>query len=234
MTEEYSVSDLEDIVIKQFYEQNSPTHRYASFDYCFNYFQDSTHQSLEADIEKSCLHLSFYLASWGMLRGSSFLLQKSIQHYVPLINYIIDLKKQNHDIWHIDADNYSTKNINTLIEVYDNIKKILIGTEANQHLTLITKIMLGIFGNVPAFDQYFSNTFRILAIETNKCGFRSFNQRSLTNIRKFYEANKESINKLHNDINTIEFHTGKSSGNKYTIAKIIDMYGFAKSINNPI
>jgi hypothetical protein len=33
-----------------------------------------------------CLQLGFYLASWGMLRGSSTLLCKSTRHYEPVIN----------------------------------------------------------------------------------------------------------------------------------------------------
>lgn len=36
-------------------------------------------------MEVSCLHLGFYLASWGMLRGSSDLLQRSARHLVPLM-----------------------------------------------------------------------------------------------------------------------------------------------------
>ena len=49
--------------------------RYASFDYCFNYFQDARDAQETAglargdQLELSCLHLGFYLASWGMMRG---------------------------------------------------------------------------------------------------------------------------------------------------------------------
>ena len=52
-----------------------PTERYASFDYCFNYFQsykEAGNQSALIDlanIQTSCLQLAFYLASWGMFRG---------------------------------------------------------------------------------------------------------------------------------------------------------------------
>jgi hypothetical protein len=54
-----------------------PDARYASFDYCFNYFRSFREQDRTADIaapqnlQMSCLQLGFYLASWGMLRGSS-------------------------------------------------------------------------------------------------------------------------------------------------------------------
>ena len=63
-----------------------PDARYASFDYCFNYFQAFREAGNVGAIaepenrELSCLHLGFYLASWGMLRGSAELLQKSARH----------------------------------------------------------------------------------------------------------------------------------------------------------
>jgi hypothetical protein len=65
--------------------------RYSSFDYCYNYFQRT--ENLEDDIEKSCLVLGFYLASWGMLRASSFMLQKSVKYLQPTIQYISSLDK---------------------------------------------------------------------------------------------------------------------------------------------
>jgi len=66
--------------------------RSASFDYCFNHFQsfreeDKVQKLAEAgNMEMSCLQLGFYLASWGMLRGSSFLLEKSLRFYQPPIS----------------------------------------------------------------------------------------------------------------------------------------------------
>lgn len=75
--------------VKEFQEKNKNEDRNASFDYCYNYFRNSSADEIEQNIEKSCLHLMSYLASWGMLRGSSFLLKKSIKYYETLIKYII-------------------------------------------------------------------------------------------------------------------------------------------------
>ncbi len=58
--------------------------RYASFDYCFNYFQEFKEQgrikqlSNSSNIQHSCLQLGYYLASWGMLRRKGFLLKKRV------------------------------------------------------------------------------------------------------------------------------------------------------------
>jgi len=65
-------------------------------------------------------------------------------------------------------------------------------------LTLITKILLGVFGFVPAFDNYFCDTFRNIAV--GKCGFRTLNDNSLSFIKSFYQANNESIDNLSKQI----------------------------------
>ncbi len=55
------IENLETI-INEFKSKSKPTDRYTSFDYCNNYFK--TTYNLKTDLEKSCLVLGFYLASW--------------------------------------------------------------------------------------------------------------------------------------------------------------------------
>ena len=155
-----------------------------------------------------------------MFRGSSFLIQKSAKHFQTTIEYIATLDKS---VWDIDVDNYDQKNIQTIITIYKEIKALLV-TNGNADLTLITKIQLGVFGFIPAFDTYFCNTFRV--ISNGQCGFRKVNEKSLTLIKTFYEANKASIDNLSADTFTSEFLKGQKTKLNYTKAKIIDMYGF--------
>lgn len=138
----YEREDVKNI-IDSFISKTTVEHRYSSFDYCYNYFL--TTNDLKIDLEKSCLVLGFYLASWGMFRGSSFLLQKSAKCFQPIVEYIACLDK---DTWRIDVDNYTDQNIDKIIQIYFGLKKALI-TEGNADLTLITKIMLGVFGFIP-------------------------------------------------------------------------------------
>lgn len=71
--------------LKAYLDRREPGARYTSFDYCFNYFQSHREQGKLPELlrgealQLSCLHLGFYLASWGMLRGSSDLLKKERQ-----------------------------------------------------------------------------------------------------------------------------------------------------------
>ena len=219
----YQQNDLKDMIAK-FQNDNSPTDRYASFDYCYHYFFKSSSEYMVRNIERSCLTIGFYLASWGMLRGSSFLLNKSAKYYEPLVGYIAGLDKET---WELDVDNYSTENIESIYEIYHKIKEIII-ENGKTHLTLVTKIMLGVFGFIPAFDNYFGNTFR--DIFKGKCGFRSVNHNALSCIRQFYEDNKREIDVYSKKIFVFDFVSGKKTKVRYPKSKIIDMYGFTKGL----
>jgi hypothetical protein len=209
-------------VVQSFLKDRLPEHRYASFDFCYNYFKCN---DILADLELSCLHLESYLASWGMLRGSSFMLQKSIKHLEPAIKYIASLPK---NYWEIDVDSYNNENIDKIIKIYQDIRNLVIEAGCRD-LTLITKILLGVFAFVPAYDDNFCAAFRKLANGKNgnpRCGFRSLNKQSLLVIKQFYDENKEVIDKLSNSTFTITFSPNENIHIHYTKAKIIDMFGF--------
>ena len=212
---------LTDIQAKvlEFTSKSNANQRYASFDYCFNYFR--TTKDLKKDVEKSCLTLGFYLASWGMFRGSSFLLQKNAKYFEPTIDYI---SSQDRSVWEIDVDNYTDQNIQKIITIYKEIKDLLI-IDGKRDLTLITKVLLGVFGFIPAYDSYFTETFR--KISDGRCGFRKVNTKSLGVIKNFYEANRATIDNLSNQIFTIDFVTEQETKINYSKAKILDMYGFS-------
>lgn len=194
----------------------SPNERYASFDYCYNYFysfykNNRIHEMAnEKNIQMSCLQLGFYLASWGMMRGSSFLLEKSVRDYTKLI---ITVSKMDSKLWEIDVDSYNEENIKLLLDCKQQIIQVL-GKENKPSDILITKIMLGIFANTPAYDQYFRKSLRL----------HSFNKKSLQKIRKFYDENKETFDSY--QIYTFDFFTSKKTNIVYTKAKLIDMFGF--------
>ena len=195
-----------------------PDERYASFDYCYTYFYSFYTQNRiseiadDANLQMSCLQIGFFLASWGMMRGSSFLIEKSIRHYK---NLIIAISKMDPKLWEIDVDSYDIENIKLLLNCKAEIIEAL-GKEFNPSDTLITKVMLGVFGNVPAFDKYFSGSFHVYKL----------NKKSLKIIRKFYEQNKTSIDLY--KIPTFDFLTSNETDVIYTKAKLIDMCGFVE------
>lgn len=208
------------VVINEFKSKSNPNDRYTSFDYCYGYFLKNKGSDLVNNMEYSCLSLGFYLASWGMLRGSSFLLEKSVKHYQPTIEYISTLKK---DTWDIDVDSYCDENYEIIMDIYNNLKDTL-EIKNHAHLTIITKVMLGVFGIIPAFDDYFVKSMK--NIFGSRSGFSSVSIKSLNNIKEFYSANEIAINDIAKDTFLTNFDTGQRTTLNYPKAKIIDMYGF--------
>lgn len=194
-----------------------PDARYTSFDYCFNYFQSFRESGNVAAIaypehvQLSCLHLGFYLASWGMLRGSAALLQKSARHFVPVVETIACTDTT---FWQIDADTYTESNIEQLLEH----SKILRGAVGSLSDILVTKIMLGVFGSVPAFDTNFKSGF----------GVSTFGAKALRKVGTFYQHNAELLEKYR--VPTLDFVTGEPTERLYTRAKVIDMAFFIEGM----
>ncbi len=190
--------------------------RYASFDFCYNYFclfykENKLSELANKDnLQLSCLQIGFYLASWGMLRGSSFLLEKSARNFS---NLIIAISKMNPKLWEIDVADYNEENISLLLDCKQQIINAL-GKENKPTDTLVTKIMLGVFANIPAFDYYFGKSMKV----------HSFNKNSLLKIKKFYLENKDVFDSF--EVHTFDFLTSNKTNNIYTKAKLIDMCGF--------
>ena len=211
--------------LNYYLSETNPTDRYTSFDYCYNYFKTNSSEYILKNMEKSCLVLGFYLASWGMLRGSSFILQKSIKFYEPIIQYIAELDK---NYWSIDVDNYSVENINKILIVYKKFNEIIIPKNEKgkpaADATLLTKILLGVFGFIPAFDTNFLKAFKFMSNDNR--GFKVVNIKNLKIISEFYSSNKIVIDEFASTTKTYDFATGEKTNISYTKAKIIDMYGF--------
>jgi hypothetical protein len=219
-------------MINQFLQHRLADRRYASYDFCYLYFQTNKGNLGGANMENSCMHLWSYLASWGMLRGSSALLQCSPSVLKELIKYFDDISHSI--IWTVDVDTYAPESKEEILNVYDGIAKILknsitktLGTEIKNikvSVTLVTKIMLGVFGCVPAIDQYFYKTFHGMYK-----GFGKLGSKELDALENFYKKRKPEIDSF--QIPVLDF-TGKNTNLQYKKAKIIDMYGFIDGFSN--
>lgn len=202
-----------EVAVERYLRDRGPSARYASFDYCFNHFQQ--HRTAVAvwgdptGMEVSCLQLGFYLASWGMLRGSSELLQRSARHLVPLVETIASVPPA---VWDLDLDAYDAEGVELVYRAALDIRSALRPVQASD--ILVTKVMLGVFGCVPAFDTYFKKGF----------GVSTFSQGSLRRVGEFYRANAHTIDALRQP--TLDFTTGQPTTRLYTRAKVVDMIFF--------
>lgn len=211
--------------VQSYLGDRSPVERPSSLDYCFNYFQAfraeaSSHLLADPDnLELSCLHLGYYLASWGMLRGSTLLYNKSVRFLQPTIELIAT---EAGDIWRIDAHRYTDENIDRLLRLSGDIARAIsvvtgpsrVGRAATP--TLVTKVMLGIFGCLPAFDRFFNIGFKKATGRVARLDWST-----LMGIRDFYAEHRPAIDA--SQVRTLDFRSGKLTRIRYTKAKVTDM-----------
>jgi hypothetical protein len=166
-------------------------------------------------MELSCLHLGFFLASWGMLRGSTTLSTQSIKCYAPVIEVIAAIDQH---IWELDAHAYTDASIELLLDLAGQLRAALPPRASS---TLVTKIMLGVFGCVPAFDTYFMRGF----------GVGRVGSAALGKVGRFYQEHADIIEA--NRIPTLDFASGAETTHTYTRAKVIDMIFFIEGGYRP-
>ena len=134
----------------------TPNHRYLSWEHCYDAFQHERN-SPSPNFDLLSLHLAFYLASWGMYRGSSNLLQKDYLIHLNAINILWQPKYNSlwGKVWadprtdRADIDLLFNQNglIDELSTYYNNV-----GVSPTD--TLITKIIMGTMGCLPAYDRF--------------------------------------------------------------------------------
>ena len=169
--------------------------RYRSWEYCYSHFIKAR-GSKDVDYDYLSLQLAFYLASWGMYRGSSFLLQKDYKIHIPVVK---ELSSEKYDtlagIECSDLRNESNQkllqDINSFLEqYYDKIRREVKEQDLKNKLsfTLITKILMGTLGCVPAYDRYF-----IAGIKNKKVATGNYNIKSIMQLVDFYEKNADQL-----------------------------------------
>lgn len=192
-----------------------PNGRYQSYDHCRQSFLDNRDDKNKRDL--ITLNLYAYLASWGMLRNS-FLMQKDYLFSRPVVDILCDSRYDSLVLF----DPFEA-NIDSQLDLIMLLKKEIIeyytgklyisDDDGGEHIidhvtdTLVSKIMLGTFGCVPAYDQYFVKALRQKGING------VFNKKSMLQIVEFANENKSEILDICNNL-----------GPLYTPMKIIDMY----------
>ncbi|MGH9089771.1 MAG: hypothetical protein ACRDZR_00080 [Acidimicrobiales bacterium] len=210
--------------VASYLRDRSRDERAASFDYCFNYFQsyrphDLTTLAEPENLEASCLHLGYYLASWGMLRGSTVLHTKSYRFFIPVIKTIA---AEPAAIWDIDVDRYDDHTIDALLDLIERIRSAITAKPSGDELakiptnTLVTKVILGVFGSVPAFDTFFCRGLRSVTGKPVR-----LNVPTLLAVANFYSANARAIDRER--VRTLDFASDHLTGLRYPRAKVIDM-----------
>ncbi len=184
---------------------------------CYKIFHEKRKVKKERELSEEeyndlCIHLGFYLASWGMFRNS-FLANK---YYTIHKNAIEILLKDEYDVlWDISAEDLEN-HVEFLEKLVPEIKgsyKESIKTEKkhrNVSDLLVTKILLGTMGCVPAYDNYLKEAIKNYDISSS-----TFKPQSVRKLAKFYRKHKDEFEKAR-----------KKIGEKYSYypdMKLLDM-----------
>lgn len=214
-----------DQTIRQFYSKcaNNPDHRYRSWDRCHGYFQEHCTDLLSVQ-DTAALQLGFYLASWGMYRGSGFLLQHAYTVHVPVIHVLAS--PQFSELWQrdigSDADDIALAGtIMKLVEKVDaeyrkddDKYKEINGKKPQKNMgTVVTKVLLGTVGCLPARDRLFETGFKHASPYT----YGNLNCRFVKNTLQFCIENRQKLAKLQREIVDLR-------GCPYPLMKLVDMH----------
>jgi hypothetical protein len=192
-------------------------HRYRSWEHCYNYFRELAPNKIGQDLDHAALQLGFYLASWGMYRGSSFLLQHAYTVHRGVI--VLLAEDRFKPLWEHEfgTGHNDTKLLPLIMDAINAIKatyKPFVPNEGSQQPTdtLITKIILGTFGCLPACDRFFIDGFK-------KCDFpfSYLNQQFIQRISAFCTANSDELFEVQKEIKDL-------TGVHYPMMKLVDMY----------
>ena len=201
--------------------------RSRSWEHCYRVFRDARTDP-SPDCDYLSLHLAFYLASWGMYRGSSFLLQKDYKVLVPIVEKI--LKPEYDCLFGVAcADLREAEVQKRYTNVYDDIaehfwpiRNEVAGREIVSSVSpiLVTKILMGTLGCVPAYDRFFQD-----GVATYKVTTREYSSNSVLKLVDFYEEHNDRLE---------EARRGMRVGDLiYPQMKLLDMgfwqIGFEKS-----
>ena len=169
--------------------------RSRSWEHCYRVFRDARTDP-SPDCDYLSLHLAFYLASWGMYRGSSFLLQKDYKVLVPIVEEI--LKPEYDCLFGLACADLRKSEVQEMLEtVYDYIanhfgpmRDQVAGREVATPVSpvLITKILMGTLGCVPAYDRFFQD-----GVATYKVTTQEYSRNSLLKLVDFYEEHNDRL-----------------------------------------
>lgn len=172
--------------------------RSRSWEHCYRVFRDARTDP-SPDCDYLSLHLAFYLASWGMYRGSSFLLQKDYKVLVPIVEEV--LKPEYDCLFGLACTDLresevqgSLENLNKYIaKHFEPIRDEVAGRKVPSSVSpvLITKILMGTLGCVPAYDRFFVDGIKKYKVTTQE-----YSQNSLLKLVGFYEEHNARLEEV--------------------------------------
>ncbi len=127
--------------------------RLRSWEHCYRYFRQVGPNGLAGERDTAALQLGFYLASWGMYRGSSFLLRYAYTAHRPVVDLLAEPRFL--PLWgrEFGAGEHDAELQPLVLEAVAGVRRAYapLATRTGKPTeTLITKVLLGTLGCLPA------------------------------------------------------------------------------------
>lgn len=191
--------------------------RSRSWEHCYRVFRDARTDP-SPDYDYLSLHLAFYLASWGMYRGSCFILQKDYKVHTPIVEEI--LKPEYDCLFGLACTDVREPEVKLMLDTvydyiaahFDPIREQVAGRKVATPVSqvLITKILMGTLGCVPAYDRFFGVGVKYLGLEKD-----TYQEESLLELADFYEAHNDRLEEARRGMRTEDL--------TYPQMKLLDM-----------
>ena len=241
-----------------------PHSRSLSWEHCykrfFDRFSDSSSSASRPSIDDLTIHLAFYLASWGMYRGSAFVLHYDYKIHEEAVKEILkeDYKLLRGCRWDTLSEKKKEHCLDLLFNedgLVDKIRKHYIdfqkkldppvsepdtgtesfgdkgqststeggGSEGKEATvtpsdTLVSKILLGTLGCVPAYDRMVKKALIHGKKDRGLSDFvGTFNRKSLQALIEYCRNYRELLNTQIDEISSC------THGIQYPLMKVMDM-----------
>jgi hypothetical protein len=187
-----------------------PNHRYRSWEHCFRFFRAWRNES-RSNLDIAALQLGFYLASWGMYRGSSFLLRRDYTVHKRTIEALFS--ERFAALWgrEIGSNPADEEYADLILQAAGAVRSSYepFGRASD---TLVTKILLGTLACLPACDRFFIDGFK-----------RTGHQYSSVNAL-FVKRMVGFCTKFAGELRQEQSRIALASGADYPLMKLADMY----------
>ncbi len=186
-------------------------HRYRSWEHCYGYFRRTPPRDIWSHVDSAAVQLGFYLASWGMYRGSTFLLQHAYTAHRGVVRRLVAPTFLPLCEKEFGADPGDIGLVPTVMAAVRTVREAYapFGVPTD---TLVTKVLLGTLGCLPACDRFFIEGFK-----SHPFPYSYFNQSFVERLLGFCSDHLTDLRGEQERIETV-------SGVHYPIMKLVDMY----------
>lgn len=190
---------------------SDPHARFRSWEHCYRFFRQTGRSRIVQHPDDAALHLSFFLASWGMYRGSAFTLRHAYTIHRDVVTALAQPRFGS--LWEREfgARSEDVDLIPVILAARDAIRQAY-APFGNASDILVSKVLLGSVACLPACDRYF-----VCGFQRSNFKFSCFNDKFVERVFGFCRSNLTGLRKA-------QAATQRSTGMRYPLMKLVDMY----------